>query len=149
MIRRPPRSTLFPYTTLFRSDAELLANTSIFPVRRGSTFFRYPNNTYPSSLPKLLEDIGYNTIAIHPDKGSYWNWLPSLSSIGFKKCIDSSHFNMDETIGLGLSDGSFFKQLVPILKQQKNPFYSFSITLSNHAPFSMPEIGRASCRERV
>src|SRR5258708_4957606 len=24
MIRRPPRSTLFPYTTLFRSDAELL-----------------------------------------------------------------------------------------------------------------------------
>src|SRR2546430_3080440 len=25
MIRRPPRSTLFPYTTLFRSDAEYLA----------------------------------------------------------------------------------------------------------------------------
>src|SRR2546422_8029649 len=25
MIRRPPRSTLFPYTTLFRSKAELLA----------------------------------------------------------------------------------------------------------------------------
>src|SRR2546428_4405440 len=24
MIRRPPRSTLFPYTTLFRSDVELL-----------------------------------------------------------------------------------------------------------------------------
>src|SRR3712207_8969511 len=24
MIRRPPRSTLFPYTTLFRSDDELL-----------------------------------------------------------------------------------------------------------------------------
>src|SRR3712207_8033812 len=29
MIRRPPRSTLFPYTTLFRSgdDAQLVANT--------------------------------------------------------------------------------------------------------------------------
>src|SRR3712207_7017140 len=25
MIRRPPRSTLFPYTTLFRSDAQELA----------------------------------------------------------------------------------------------------------------------------
>src|SRR3712207_7769346 len=25
MIRRPPRSTLFPYTTLFRSDAQLRA----------------------------------------------------------------------------------------------------------------------------
>src|SRR3954466_14491133 len=36
MIRRPPRSTLFPYTTLFRSRAEILNNfaqakhTSIF-----------------------------------------------------------------------------------------------------------------------
>src|SRR5438552_13810865 len=26
MIRRPPRSTLFPYTTLFRSDAVVLAH---------------------------------------------------------------------------------------------------------------------------
>src|SRR5256886_11505845 len=28
MIRRPPRSTLFPYTTLFRSLLEVLLNTS-------------------------------------------------------------------------------------------------------------------------
>src|SRR5256885_7649806 len=28
MIRRPPRSTLFPYTTLFRSSAECLDDTS-------------------------------------------------------------------------------------------------------------------------
>src|SRR2546425_3038063 len=27
MIRRPPRSTLFPYTTLFRSDASLLLDS--------------------------------------------------------------------------------------------------------------------------
>src|SRR3712207_7307643 len=26
MIRRPPRSTLFPYTTLFRSESRVLAN---------------------------------------------------------------------------------------------------------------------------
>src|SRR2546430_7502770 len=29
MIRRPPRSTLFPYTTLFRSNAELLAHNAV------------------------------------------------------------------------------------------------------------------------
>src|SRR5258708_14706722 len=28
MIRRPPRSTLFPYTTLFRSDPEQIAEIS-------------------------------------------------------------------------------------------------------------------------
>src|SRR3712207_7909978 len=33
MIRRPPRSTLFPYTTLFRSDQE----TRLFDVVKGET----------------------------------------------------------------------------------------------------------------
>src|SRR5260221_1088027 len=32
MIRRPPRSTLFPYTTLFRSDMDCL------PIREANTF---------------------------------------------------------------------------------------------------------------
>src|SRR3712207_7806454 len=31
MIRRPPRSTLFPYTTLFRSKEELLVDSPILP----------------------------------------------------------------------------------------------------------------------
>src|SRR3712207_8683938 len=36
MIRRPPRSTLFPYTTLFRSDPSLLQNlqTAVCEPRR-------------------------------------------------------------------------------------------------------------------
>ena len=33
MIRRPPRSTLFPYTTLFRSAQDLF---------EGMTYFEYP-----------------------------------------------------------------------------------------------------------
>src|SRR2546422_7701270 len=31
MIRRPPRSTLFPYTTLFRSQAEYAPDAGILP----------------------------------------------------------------------------------------------------------------------
>ena len=32
MIRRPPRSTLFPYTTLFRSDKVLCEAGDIIPL---------------------------------------------------------------------------------------------------------------------
>src|SRR2546429_851054 len=51
MIRRPPRSTLFPYTTLFRSsdqptNAQMLADKSIFPQwdcpDTVQAAFRYP-----------------------------------------------------------------------------------------------------------
>jgi phosphoglycerol transferase MdoB-like AlkP superfamily enzyme len=120
------------------SDADLLTNTSVYPVRRGSTFFRYPNNSY-NSLPKLLEKKGYSTVGIHPDKGSYWNWMPALNSIGFQKTIDSTHFNMDETIGLGLSDGSYLRQITPLIIEQKQPFYSFLVTLTSHGPFDIPK----------
>src|SRR3712207_8554219 len=33
MIRRPPRSTLFPYTTLFRSVAPVVAAGELVPLR--------------------------------------------------------------------------------------------------------------------
>src|SRR2546422_10154595 len=36
MIRRPPRSTLFPYTTLFRSHAGVGVHDSLFGPGRGA-----------------------------------------------------------------------------------------------------------------
>lgn len=120
------------------SDSDLLVNTSVYPVRNGSTFFRYPNNTY-NSLPKLLEKSGYSTLAIHPDKGAFWNWMPALKSIGFQRCIDASAFKLDEFIGLGLSDGSYLRQVKPIITIQKQPFYVFMVTMTSHAPFKIPK----------
>lgn len=120
------------------SDADLMLNTSVFPVRKGSTFFRFPYTTY-NSLPNLLEKQGYKTTAIHSDKGEYWNWMEALYNIGFDKCIDAKSFTMDEIIFLGLSDGSFLKQVKDTVINQKSPFYTFMVTLTSHSPFEMPE----------
>src|SRR5256885_13026704 len=38
MIRRPPRSTLFPYTTLFRSTVDSDGNPTTLPNGRGRGF---------------------------------------------------------------------------------------------------------------
>src|SRR3712207_8573921 len=61
MIRRPPRSTLFPYTTLFRSQSAppwswwaLLAGTRISP-RRASP---YPGSSLASPFGFLRESAG-------------------------------------------------------------------------------------------
>lgn len=121
------------------SDAELITNTSVFPVREGATFFRYPSNTYKNSLPNIMKRLGYTTLASHPDKGSYWNWMPALKSIGYDNCIDSTSYNIDENINLGLSDKSYLKQLGEKLKGLKQPFFAYTITLTSHAPFNIPE----------
>src|SRR2546430_11946250 len=53
MIRRPPRSTLFPYTTLFRSDVTPLI-THRFPLERASDAYELLTSGEPS-LGILLE----------------------------------------------------------------------------------------------
>lgn len=121
------------------SDAELLTNTSVFPVREGATFFRYPTNTYENSLPNIFKRMGYSTLASHPDKGSYWNWLISLKSMGYDECLDSSDYDTSEKINLGVSDKSYLNQFVDKVKELKSPFMAYTITLTSHTPFDLPE----------
>lgn len=121
------------------SDADLMTNAGVYPVREGATFFRYPNNTYKASLPNLLKDAGYSTYAIHPDKALYWNWRPALQSMGFEKCYDSTSYVSKHPIGLGIADGEFLPQVASIVEKAKEPFYSFVVTLTSHSPFDLPE----------
>lgn len=120
------------------SDSDLMVNTSMLPLRQGSTFFRNPATTY-NSLPNILEKDGYSTIAIHSDKGSFWNYAQGLNGIGFDKFVDYYSFDRDENIGLGLSDGSYFRQIEPMIKELRQPFYAFTVTLTSHGPFDLPK----------
>src|SRR5258708_17395194 len=54
MIRRPPRSTLFPYTTLFRSALSAPDN-----VRRLSIFAVHIIKADPTIVARVLESVGY------------------------------------------------------------------------------------------
>src|SRR6266496_5838261 len=45
MIRRPPRSTLFPYTTLFRSEKNGCSRPRSSPSRGGTILFRSEEHT--------------------------------------------------------------------------------------------------------
>ncbi|MBD7911481.1 MULTISPECIES: LTA synthase family protein [Clostridium] len=124
------------------SDAELMTNTSVFPVREGATFFRYPTNTYKYSLPNIFKNMGYSTLASHPDKGSYWNWMTSLRSMGYEKLLDASDYDTSDVINLGVSDESYLKQFGEVIKKQKSPYMAYTITLTSHSPFDMPENDR-------
>src|SRR3712207_7082520 len=52
MIRRPPRSTLFPYTTLFRSRTERLA--VVWAVSPDTTEVWTVDTNSPSSVPRSV-----------------------------------------------------------------------------------------------
>src|SRR5438445_2406091 len=56
MIRRPPRSTLFPYTTLFRSD--LPAHRHVHALRRLTRLGDCPRHAVCDAAQILAADIG-------------------------------------------------------------------------------------------
>src|SRR5688572_32340966 len=62
MIRRPPRSTLFPYTTLFRFGHQLLFDTSDeMASTRGLGLVRGAVRRFGGALP--VPPIGWNRVS--------------------------------------------------------------------------------------
>src|SRR3712207_8436247 len=96
MIRRPPRSTLFPYTTVFRSMNAKITEVNFNPFR-----------TVPASIirkdliPKMQKEPNYltdNKIRIYNGKGlelspSQVNWLDRKSTR-----LNSSHANISYAV---------------------------------------------------
>src|SRR3712207_7779097 len=62
MIRRPPRSTLFPYTTLFRSDSAIVATgaqTRLLPgTSLSNRVVTYEEQIVTSELPRSIVIAG-------------------------------------------------------------------------------------------
>ncbi|MFA0888352.1 MAG: LTA synthase family protein [Synergistales bacterium] len=118
------------------ADAEFLVNTGLFPASAGVAYTRYAGNEF-NSIASALKAKGYATLALHGDRPGFWNRARMYPSLSFDRFVSNRDFTVDSVIGLGLSDESFFRQSLLILKAQKTPFYAFLITLSSHYPFNM------------
>lgn len=121
------------------SDSEFTFNTSLMPASSGTVFVSYWDREY-ITIPKLLKEQGYYTFSMHGNNGNFWNRTNAHKSLGYDEYYYyTKDFEIDETIGLGLSDKSFFRQAVPIISSiadaNKN-FYGVLIMLTNHTPFT-------------
>jgi lipoteichoic acid synthase len=117
------------------SDAEFMSMNSLYPAESGAAYYRYVGDTLESS-PKLFNNKGYYTAALHGYAEGFWNRESMYKTEGFNKFYGEHSFNIDETVGLGLSDKSFLNQSFEKLKTFKQPYYAFLITLSSHFPFN-------------
>src|SRR5687768_18191453 len=97
MIRRPPRSTLFPYTTLFRSSRMKCwqrASTRISPRLRGKrkpSPFRPHRNGEDRKSTRLNSSHGYISYAVFCLKKKKINREVQCSSYLRQEYITSNH----------------------------------------------------------
>lgn len=116
------------------SDAEFISNNSLYPAASGAAYYLYSSNSY-YALPSALKDAGYSTSVMHGYRETFWNRNVMYPKLGFDTFYGEKTYNIDENIGLGLSDKSFLTQSVDKIKSLKEPYYDFLITLSSHYPY--------------
>jgi len=119
------------------SDTEFTLNTSLMPINNGTVFVSYWNRNY-ISLQKLLKEKDYYTFSMHANNATFWNRLTMHEQLGYDDFFAKDTYELDDMIGLGLSDLSFFKQSVQKIKEIANKHSKYSgtlITLTNHTPF--------------
>jgi len=127
------------------SDSEFTLNTSLLPSSSGTVFMNYFDREYVT-LPKLLKEQGYYAFSMHGNSGISWNRNVMHPKLGYDDFYYyTKDYEIDEKIGLGLSDKSFFHQSVEIINnfdESKYPYYATLIMLTNHTPFN--DIGEYS-----
>ena len=119
------------------SDTEFTFNTSLMPTNNGTVFVSYFNREYVTT-PLLLRKQGYYTFSMHGNNGSFWNRNTMHETLGYERFFSKNDYDIDEVIGLGLSDKSFYKQSIKKIKEindKGQPYYGTIITLTNHTPF--------------
>ena len=129
------------------SDTEFTYNTSLLPVQLGTVNVSYFNRSY-ITLQTLLREKGYYSFSMHANKSSMWNRSKMHPSLGYQKFYSEEYFDIDERIGLGLTDASFFTQLEPKIEkinefvkghEEYKNWTGTLITLTNHTPFNIQD----------
>src|SRR3712207_9278179 len=83
MIRRPPRSTLFPYTTLFRSSAPTRLSLNRFVELFVQDAFWLPNRSMRSLSARMSyvdKDEAPRLSVVNPPVPSHWKAASASSS---------------------------------------------------------------------
>src|SRR3989441_8408923 len=81
MIRRPPRSTLFPYTTLFRSQEDRLLDV----LAAGASGF--VNKGSPAeNLTRAIRTVAQNEVFLDPSAARSEEHTSELQSLAYLVC---------------------------------------------------------------
>src|SRR3712207_7699439 len=103
MIRRPPRSTLFPYTTLFRSEEDELVTELRIPRSEGRSVYRKFRSRSSEDRPCVsvaaAQEDGGLRIVVGAVAGRP-QYFPEICDLADRKStrLNSSHANISYSV---------------------------------------------------
>ena len=123
------------------------ANTEFDVLTGGVT--TYLNNSLSSynfivkdtpALPSMLKNMGYDTLAIHPSFGWFYNRQNVYDFFGFDKTMFGEHFDLQtqrkgEYISEEVTMDAIIDTFDHHLRNSDTPLFSFTVTIQNHGPY--------------
>lgn len=117
-----------------------------FEILTGLPLAFFPQLHYPylglsqrhiPGLARALREAGYHTLAIHPNKGGFWNRISVFRRMGFDRFIDigSPEFHRARRQGFYISDHDLTNVILDALKTNDEPKFIFAISIENHGPY--------------
>ena len=105
-----------------------------FPIDRASVKFEEGFNDKIPALPHLLKEIGYRTVASHPNSPGFWNRQIAYHKLGFETFWSLPDFIQDDMAGPFLSDKSLHAQVGDKLASTDDgrPVLDYVVTFYGH-----------------
>lgn len=119
------------------SDGEFTTLQSLHPLSAGSVATTYPDHSF-RGLPQILAEQGYATASFHAYYGDLWNMRRMHPALGFQQSSFQETYREADRIGMGISDGEFYRQTLPRLARLPRPFMAYLMTLTTHHPYELP-----------
>lgn len=123
------------------SDAEFMANTSIYPTAKIAMSTGYGDRALPS-LPRLLQQDGYQAFTFHVNDVKFWDRNRLYPALNFDRYFDKPNYVNDHFNEFGASDEELYRFGLEELAKTSaagTPFYAQFVTASSHFPFKVPK----------
>jgi phosphoglycerol transferase MdoB-like AlkP superfamily enzyme len=113
-----------------------------FPVTQDWVFFEARLRNKSPCLPRALQELGYTTLASHPNVAAFWNRVNAYDRAGFNLYWSAKDFRLDDMNGDFLGDASLYAQVLekidPLLETE-TPTLNYIVTFFGHLEYPLNE----------
>jgi len=110
-----------------------------YPVTENAVFFEGWMRRPVPCLPRLFSDAGFQTVASHPNVPGFWNRTHAYRLAGFEDYLSKQDFDLTDSVGGLLMDGSYFEQVFDQLTPDDGPLFNYMLTYYGHLPYPSSE----------
>ncbi len=127
------------YASGDRTDKGIIAVLSAFPAQATRSIMKINEKQEKlPAIPQILAQNGYHTSFYYGGESEFFNIKSFVLTHGFQKLVDIKDFNSPDLSSWGAFDHIVFQKNAEELGEQKQPFFSTLMTLTNHEPFQLP-----------